>query len=194
MRVRGFVVHGLRTTDYGLPVRENANFGRRDDVTILLFRPKIAKDKRKKIYALKKLDSRFHRSISENFKASLSNVPWARVGNFWQSESIKSLSFWKGLWRTAAILIAIECKYMLLCAFFNSLPNFLEIETNFPRNYNKLALCRQSFIGGNKLKNGNHVLKIAVMRNGFWQENDWKFTHNLSRVLRVFLRFYTIFR
>ena len=48
----------------------------------------------------KKLDSRFHRSISENFKASLSNVPWARVGNFWQSESIKSLSFWKGLRRS----------------------------------------------------------------------------------------------
>ena len=48
----------------------------------------------------KKLDSRFHRSISENFKASLSTVPWARVGNFWQSESIKSLSFWKGLRRS----------------------------------------------------------------------------------------------
>ena len=47
-----------------------------------------------------KLDSRFHRSISENIKAWLSNVPWARVGNFWQSESIKSLSFWKGLRRS----------------------------------------------------------------------------------------------
>ena len=32
-----------------LPVRENASFGRSDDVTILLFRPKIAKVKRKKI-------------------------------------------------------------------------------------------------------------------------------------------------
>ena len=48
----------------------------------------------------KKLDSRFDRSTSQNFKASLSNVPWARVGNFWQRESIKSLSFWKGLRRS----------------------------------------------------------------------------------------------
>ena len=38
---------------------------------------------------------------------------------------------------TFAILITIEFKYMLLCAFFNSLPNFFDIETNFPRNYNK---------------------------------------------------------
>ena len=48
----------------------------------------------------KQLDSRFHRSISENFKASVSKVPWARVGNFWRSKSIKSLSFWKGLRRS----------------------------------------------------------------------------------------------
>ena len=85
----------------------------------------------------KKLDSRFHRPISENFKASLSTVPWARVVNFWQSESIKSLSFWRVFEEAAAILIAIECKYMLLRAFFNSLPNFFDIETNFPQNYNK---------------------------------------------------------
>ena len=32
-----------------LSVLENASFGRSDDVTILLFRPKIAKNKRKKI-------------------------------------------------------------------------------------------------------------------------------------------------
>ena len=47
----------------------------------------------------KKLDSRFHRSICENCEASLSNIPWARVKNLWQSES-KSLSFWKGLRRS----------------------------------------------------------------------------------------------
>ena len=35
-------------------VRENANFGRSDDVTILLFRPKIGRNKHKKIWALKK--------------------------------------------------------------------------------------------------------------------------------------------
>ena len=40
----------------------------------------------------------------------------------------------------AAILIAIECKYMLLRAFFNSLPSLFDIETNFPQNYNMLVL------------------------------------------------------
>ena len=113
----------------------------------------------------KKLDSRFHRPISENFKASLSTVPWARVVNFWQSESIKSLSFWRVFEEAAAILIAIECKYMLLRAFFNSLPNFFDIETNFPRNYNKLVLCHQSFIGGNKL------VKLATM---YWKLSSWE--------------------
>ena len=33
-------------------VRENASFGRSDDVTILLFRPKISENKRKKMWAL----------------------------------------------------------------------------------------------------------------------------------------------
>ena len=41
------------TNKIELAVRENASFGRSDDVTILLFRPKIAKSKRKKIWALK---------------------------------------------------------------------------------------------------------------------------------------------
>ena len=64
------------------------------------FARKSQKINPRKIWLSEKLDSRFHRSISENIKASLSNVPWARVGNFWHSESIKSLSFWKGLRRS----------------------------------------------------------------------------------------------
>ena len=64
------------------------------------FARKSQKINPRKIWLSEKLDSRFHRLISENIKASLSNVPWARVGNFWQSESIKSLSFWKGLRRS----------------------------------------------------------------------------------------------
>ena len=36
----------------------------------------------------------------------------------------------------AAILTGIECKYMSLCLVFSILPNFYEIKTNFPQNYN----------------------------------------------------------
>ena len=36
----------------------------------------------------------------------------------------------------AAILTGIECKYMTLCSVFSILPNFYEIKTNFPQNYN----------------------------------------------------------
>ena len=54
---------------------------------------------------------------------------------------------------------------MLLCAFFNSLPNILDIVTNFPRNYNKLVFCRQSFIGGNKL------VKMVTM---YWKLPSWE--------------------
>ena len=57
-------------------VRENASLEESDDVTILLFRLKIAKNRRKKIWALKQsLILGFHRSISFSIKASLSNVP-----------------------------------------------------------------------------------------------------------------------
>ena len=80
----------------GWTVRENANFGRR----FYCFARKSEKINARKYELSKKLDSRFHRSMSETFKASLSNIPWARVGNFWQRESIKSLSFWKGLRRS----------------------------------------------------------------------------------------------
>ena len=71
------------------------------NLTVHCFTRKPQKVNARKYGLSKKLDSRFHRSISENFKASLSSVPWARVGNFWQSESIKSLSFWKGLRRSS---------------------------------------------------------------------------------------------
>ena len=64
------------------------------------FARKSQKISARKYRLSKKLDARFHRSISENFKVSLSNVPWARVGNFWQNESIKSLSVLKGLRRS----------------------------------------------------------------------------------------------
>ena len=107
------------------------------------FARKSQKKSAQEIMGSKKLDSRFHRSISKNFKASLSNVPWARVGNFWQSESIKTIVILKGpsmkplpFWSPSNVS---TCCYVL---FF---------ETNFPQNYNKLLLCRQSFIGGNKL-------------------------------------------
>ena len=36
----------------------------------------------------------------------------------------------------AAILTGIECKCMTLCLVFSILPNFYEIKTNFPQNYN----------------------------------------------------------
>ena len=36
----------------------------------------------------------------------------------------------------SAILTGIECKYMTLCLVFSILPNFYEIKTNFPQNYN----------------------------------------------------------
>ena len=78
-----------------MPVLEEAMTSR-----FYCFARKSQKINARKYGLSKKLDSRFHRSISENFKASLSNVPWARVGNFWKSESIKSLSFWKGLRRS----------------------------------------------------------------------------------------------
>ena len=68
---------------------------------------------------------------------------------------------------------------MLLCAFFNSLPNFFDIETNFPRNYNKLVLCRQSFIGGNKL------VKMATM---YWKLPSWEMVSDRKR-----LDIYTIY-
>ena len=78
-----------------MPVLEEAMTSR-----FYCFARKSQKINARKYGLSKKLDSRFHPSISENFKASLSNVPWARVGNFWKSESIKSLSFWKGLRRS----------------------------------------------------------------------------------------------
>ena len=36
----------------------------------------------------------------------------------------------------AAILTGVECKCMTLCLVFSILPNFYEIKTNFPQNYN----------------------------------------------------------
>ena len=76
---------------------------------------------------------------------------------------------------------------MLLGAFFNSLPNFFDVET---RNYNKLVFCRQSVIGGNKLvKKWQPCIENFPHEKWFLTENDWKckLTHklNLSRVLRV---------
>ena len=102
----------------------------------------------------KQLDSRFHRLTPENCKASLSNIPWARVGNFWQSESIILCHFGRAFEEAAAILTAIECKYMLLF----SIACRISMETNFPRKYNMLLLCRQSFIGGNKLQSWPELL------------------------------------
>ena len=36
----------------------------------------------------------------------------------------------------AAILTGIECNYMTLCLDFSILPNFYEVKTKFPQNYN----------------------------------------------------------
>ena len=120
-----------------LTVRENATFGRSDDVTILLFCQIIAR----KIWAPRKtllLGSivQFLGLSKSHYKPSLSNFACVRVVNVWQRESIKSVSFWNGFEEGAAILTGIECKYMFLSFYFNSLPNFFDIGTNFPGNYN----------------------------------------------------------
>ena len=47
----------------------------------------------------------------------------------------------------AAILTGIECKYMSLCLVFSILPNFYEIKTNFPQNY-ELGVFRPRGGGG----------------------------------------------
>ena len=49
---------------------------------------------------------------------------------------VKSDSFQMAFDAAAAILTGIECKYMTLCLVFSILPNFYEIKTNFPQNYN----------------------------------------------------------
>ena len=77
-------------------------------------------------------------------------------------------------------------RYYYCVFFFESLPNYFDIGANF-----MLVLCRQNVIGGNKLVK---MAIAAVIRNGFWQENDRKFTDNLSRKLRVFRPFHSIFR
>ena len=87
-------------TNSSIPVRENASFGRSDDVTILLFRQIIAR----KIWAPRKtllLGSivPFLGFSKSHYKPSLSNFPCVRVVNIWQRESIKSVSFWNGLRR-----------------------------------------------------------------------------------------------
>ena len=48
---------------------------------------------------------------------------------------VKSDSLETAFEDAAAILTGIECKYMS-CLFFSILPNFYEIKTNFPQNYN----------------------------------------------------------
>ena len=80
--------------DYPCTVRENASFGRSDDVTILSFRQIITR----KIWALRKtllLGSivQFLGLSKSHYKPSLSNFPCVRVVNVWQRESIKSVSF-----------------------------------------------------------------------------------------------------
>ena len=80
-----------------------------------------------------------------------------------------------------------RCCYVL---FFNSLPNFFHIETNFPRNYNKLVLCRQSFIGGNKL------VKMATM---YWKlpsremVSDRNTTGSLHIIYREYFESFFVF-
>ena len=49
---------------------------------------------------------------------------------------VKSDSLETAFEDAAAILTGIECKYMSLCLLFSILPNFYEIKTNFPQNYN----------------------------------------------------------
>ena len=49
---------------------------------------------------------------------------------------VNSDSFQTAFEDAASILTGIECKYMSLCLVFSILPNFYEIKTNFPQNYN----------------------------------------------------------
>ena len=94
------------------------------------------------------------------------------LGTFGWANRSNICHFGRAFEEAAAILIAIEGKYMLLCAFFNSLPNFFDIETNFPRNYNKSVLCLQSFIGGNTL------VKMATM---YWKLPSWEMVSDMYR-------------
>ena len=112
------------------------------------------------------------------------------LGTFGRANRWNLCHFGRAFEEAAAILIAIEYKYMLLCAFFNSLPNFFDIETNFPRNYNKLVLCHQSSIGGNKL------IKMATM---YWKLPSWemvsgrKTTGSLHIIYRGYLESFFVF-
>ena len=50
---------------------------------------------------------------------------------------VESDSFQAAFDAASAILTGIECiKYMTLCLVVSILPNFYEIKTNFPQNYN----------------------------------------------------------
>jgi len=52
-----------------------------------------------------------------------------------------------------------ETDIIIMCFFFESLPNVFDIGANF-----MLVLCRQNVIGGNKLVK---MAIAAVIRNGF---------------------------
>ena len=69
---------------------------------------------------------------------------------------------------------------MLLYAIFNSLPNFIDIETNCLRNYNMLELCRQSFIGGNK------VLQLATM---YWKSPSYEIFSDRKKDCKFYAQF-----
>ena len=57
-------------------------------------------------------------------------------GEFPAISVVKSDSFQMAFKDAATILTGIEFKYMSLCLVFSILPNFYEIKTNFPQNYN----------------------------------------------------------
>ena len=173
-------------------VRENASFGRSDDVTILLFRSKIAKNKPKENMAVRKawfLVPSFNireyqsliikRSLSESWELLTERID--KIFVILEGPSKKPPPFWSPS-------NVSTCSYVL---FFNSLPNFFDIETNFPRNYNKLGSCHESFIGGNKL------VKMATMywKLPLWEMpvSDRKTTGSLHIIYREYLESFFVF-
>ena len=63
---------------------------------------------------------------------------------------------------------------MFLSFYFNSLPNFFDIGTKFSRKLQYVSVVWPKFHRWQQpSKNSNHVVKIAVIRNGFLQANEW---------------------
>ena len=69
---------------------------------------------------------------------------------------------------------------MLLYAIFNSLPNFIDIETNCLRNYNMLELCHQSLISANK------VVKLATM---YWKSPSYEIFSDRKKDCKFYTQF-----